>query len=138
MATAIRADISKRNRYYLDKHRYYELKHFCLQYPQWIRERAEISFVRASRPDRIYIPSTGLNRGSEDSAERLAWYDERIGMLERAAKEADPVIGIYILKGVVRDQSYDVLRANEPIPCCRDIYYELYRKFFYILSGLRQ
>lgn len=30
-----RAEVSKRNKYYISKHRYYELKHFCLQYPEW-------------------------------------------------------------------------------------------------------
>lgn len=27
-----------RTEYTLSKHRYYELKHFCLQYPDWIKE----------------------------------------------------------------------------------------------------
>lgn len=27
--------------YALSKHRFYELKHFCLQYPEWIREYKE-------------------------------------------------------------------------------------------------
>lgn len=30
-----RAEISKKNPHYISKHRYYELKHFCLQYPEW-------------------------------------------------------------------------------------------------------
>ena len=35
MATVIRAIISENNKYWIDKHRHYELKHFCLQYPMW-------------------------------------------------------------------------------------------------------
>ena len=31
----VKPELSKRNPYKLDKHRYYELKHFCLQYPDW-------------------------------------------------------------------------------------------------------
>ena len=27
--------MAKKNEYVLSKHRYYELKHFCLQYPEW-------------------------------------------------------------------------------------------------------
>ena len=37
MATAIRPEISEKNKYWIDRHRYYELKHFCLQYPLWKR-----------------------------------------------------------------------------------------------------
>lgn len=28
-------ELSEKNPYYISKHRYYELKHFCLQYPEW-------------------------------------------------------------------------------------------------------
>lgn len=33
MATVIRPEISPKNKYWISKHRHYELKHFCLQYP---------------------------------------------------------------------------------------------------------
>ena len=35
MATVLRPELSPNNEYHIDKHRYYELKHFCLQYPEW-------------------------------------------------------------------------------------------------------
>lgn len=35
MSTAIRPELSKSSKYWIDRHRYYELKHFCLQYPIW-------------------------------------------------------------------------------------------------------
>lgn len=35
MATVIRPELSENNKYWISKHRYYELKHFCLQYPEW-------------------------------------------------------------------------------------------------------
>ena len=31
----IRPELSKKNQYWIDRHRYYELKHFCLQYKNW-------------------------------------------------------------------------------------------------------
>lgn len=33
MSTLIRPEVSEKNKYWIDKHRHYELKHFCLQYP---------------------------------------------------------------------------------------------------------
>lgn len=30
-----RAQLSAKNPCHIPKHRYYELKHFCLQYPDW-------------------------------------------------------------------------------------------------------
>lgn len=35
MSTTIHPELSKKNEYWIEKHRYYELKHFCLQYPIW-------------------------------------------------------------------------------------------------------
>lgn len=28
-------ELSEKNPYWIERHRYYELKHFCLQYPLW-------------------------------------------------------------------------------------------------------
>ena len=36
MPTEIRPELSKKNKYWIPKHRYYELKHFVMQYPQWV------------------------------------------------------------------------------------------------------
>lgn len=42
MGTTIRPEISKKNRYWIDKHRYYELKYFCLQYPTWKKAHSSL------------------------------------------------------------------------------------------------
>lgn len=34
MGTVIRPETSKKNKYWIPRHRYHELKHFCLQYPE--------------------------------------------------------------------------------------------------------
>lgn len=35
MAIVLRPELSPKNEYHIDKHRYYELKPLCLQYPEW-------------------------------------------------------------------------------------------------------
>jgi len=35
MGTAVRPEVSDKSEYWVERHRYYELKHFCLQYPIW-------------------------------------------------------------------------------------------------------
>ena len=40
MGTQIRPELSEKNLYWIDRHRYYELKHFCLQYP-WQLQSAQ-------------------------------------------------------------------------------------------------
>lgn len=45
MGNIIRAEVSENNPYWIEKHRYYELKHFCLQYPTWKRNYVMLSDV---------------------------------------------------------------------------------------------
>ena len=40
--SCVRSEISKKNPYWIPKHRYFELKHFCLQYPDWKIEYAAL------------------------------------------------------------------------------------------------
>ena len=42
MGTSIRPEVSRKNRYWISKPRYYELKHFCLQYPGWKKAYADL------------------------------------------------------------------------------------------------
>lgn len=46
MGTTIRPEISKKNRYWIDKHRYYELKYFCLQYPTWKKAHSSLDSIK--------------------------------------------------------------------------------------------
>ena len=71
MATVLRSELSPKNKYYIDKHRYYELKHFCLQYPEW-------------------------------------------------------------------KQTCTYLKTKLSIPCGKDIYYDRYRNFFWLLDQSRE
>ena len=138
MATVIRAQISENNKYYIDKHRYYELKHFCLQYGEWKKAYASCceAVIFASRFDRV--PAS--NSPSDITAKygmMKAHYDRRIKLIERCAREADDFLYPYILKAVTEGLSYPYLKTRLDIPCGKDMYYDRYRKFFWLLSELR-
>lgn len=140
MATKIRAELSPKNKYWINKHRYYELKHFCLQYPLW----KKIYLVL----DDMYIPSSEIkivisdtNTHSDHTAKRAvakAYYASKIKMIERMATQADSELSDYILKAVTEELSYSYLKTKMSIPCSRDTYYDRYRKFFWLLSKERQ
>lgn len=138
MATVIRAQISEKNKYYIDKHRYYELKHFCLQYKEWKKsyEVCNESIIFTSTVDRL----PGGNVHSDLTAKyalKKAYYAERISIIENAAKKADEFLYPYILKAVTEGLSYTHLKTRLDIPCGRDMYYDRYRRFFWLLSELR-
>lgn len=138
MSSEVRAEISKNNIYWVSKHRYYELKHFCLQYKLW-KDMYE-SFDGFDRVDCGAIKSSktnSINDPTSKAAESRLYYKERIDLVVNTAKETDDLLWSYILTGVTEGKSYNYLRMNTNLPCCRDSYYDLYRKFFYILDKRR-
>lgn len=135
MSTTIRAEISKNGKWYISKHRYYELKHFCLQYDEWKDALNAITPIR-SHPVDISIGGDYTGDKTADIALKRAFIRSSMEKVEQAAIGADPDIYIYILKCVTKGMSYDKLVA-EGIPCSRDYFYDRYRKFFWILDGIR-
>lgn len=138
MATVIRAEISEKNKYYIDKHRYYELKHFCLQYNEWKKAYANCneSIIFTSNLEK----TSSSNVASDLTAKyamRKVYYGDRIKLIERAAREADDFLYPYILKAVTEGLSYTYLKSKLDIPCGRDMYYDRYRRFFWLLSNFR-
>lgn len=137
MSTVIRAELSKSNKYYIDKHRYYELKHFCLQYPVWKKTYLALgnSYIspaemRVGRGSDIsdYTGRDGLLR---------AYYREKMDLIEETAADTDIYLKDYILKAVTEGLSYPYLQTKLQIPCSRDMYYDRYRKFFWLLNDSR-
>lgn len=138
MATVIRAKISENNKYYIDKHRYYELKHFCLQYAEW--RKAYSACNEAIIFGSSFEKTSSSNIPSDITAKygmMKAHYDRRIKLIEETAKAADDYLYPYILKAVTEGLSYTYLKSRMDIPCGRDMYYDRYRKFFWLLSESR-
>lgn len=139
MATNIRPEISKKNRYWISKPRYYELKHFCLQYPGWRKAYSELVEYGVAVSN---ISNEFRSNTISDPTAKLAILKthcvERIEMIEEAALEADKYLFKYIIKGVTEGRSYVYLKTKLDIPCSKDTYYDRYRKFFWILSQKRQ
>lgn len=136
MSTVIRPEISKRNRYWIERHRYYELKHFCLQYPIWKKACSSLDGLARHRLGEEHIPGM-ISDPTERAAEAREWYMNHMSMIEKAAGEADTVLAPYILKGVTEGCSYEHLRVNYRIPCGKDMYYDRYRLFFWLLNKAR-
>lgn len=130
-----RSKISKKNEYYIPEHRYLELKHRCLQYPDWIKEREE-KLNELEIISKNYIPARGSAKTDPVTRQLfLIWIlDDRIRQIEKAAELTDPVLNKYIIKGVTTNATYENLKLMHDIPCCRNTYYKLYRKFFWTLD----
>lgn len=133
----MKSELSKRNQYYIHRHRYLELRHFCLQYKDW--ERALSHPIEA--PGRPLNGSVRVQNHVSDETSRVAVKRAEIGLYLQLVRdtcyEADAVIGKWILIGVTQGVSFDNLKLIHGIPCERDMYYDRYRKFFWLLDKKR-
>ena len=66
-----------------------------------------------------------------------AYYSKKIKLIEKIAKETDPDLWQYILLAVTEGYSYTYSQTKLNMPCSRDMYYDRYRKFFWLLSKAR-
>lgn len=136
MGTIVRTKVSSSNKWFVEKDRYLELLHFCRQYETWKRKLNNLSNLRAICSDDE--PKSGEpGDPTANIAIACSKYTAKIDMVESAALEADEYIGKFILKGIIDDLSFDKLNAKYEIGCCKDTYYDRYRKFFYILDKKR-
>lgn len=138
MATNIRAEVSIKNKYHITKHRHYELKHYCLQYPSWKKAYLDCldQDIPMSMVDGVQVPG-GVYDPTSTRAVTRAYYSNKMQTIEQTAKDADKYLWQYILKAVTEGLSYTYLKTKLDIPCGKDMYYDRYRRFFWLLSEIR-
>lgn len=138
MPTNVRPEVSEKNPYYINRERYYELKHFCRQYPIWKKAHAALDGL-SKRPEDLALFNK-TNQTSDPTARcaeaRLA-YSKKMEMVEKCAKEASPELYKYIMSYATKGDGYSVLKMRDHIPCGKDMFYDTVRKFFWLLNKER-
>ena len=137
MSTNIRPELSYKNKYWIERHRYYELKHFCLQYYIWKKSYSNLTADIKSHEIGSLPNSNSVSKPVENLAEKRLYFLNRMDMVEKVCKKTDVGLSSYILKAVTVGLSYDLLRARTNIPCNKEVYYDLYRRFFWLLDKER-
>ncbi len=128
----LKNELSERNKYHLSKHRYLELKHFCLQYPEWkqrLRELTDISATEIERP-----VSGQISNETERIAIERVMLQNKIDLVERTCMETDRALWYWLLLGVTEERTYEYLSTMLDIPCGRNTYYDRYRRFYWLLA----
>lgn len=122
-------------KYEISKHRFLELYHFCMQYPEWKEElKSNTDTVKS-----IQITDMPISHNYQDQtlklAERRIKLREKCETIEQTAIEADSELYQYIIEGVTKDYvTYRYLKMIKNMPCGKNVYYDRRRKFYYLLS----
>ena len=133
----IRPEISSRNPYSIEKEKYYELVHFCLQYPSWRKERTRLIDQSRDYQLKEHVSHSGIANLTEAIAIKISELSDKMELVENTAKEADSEIGQYVLLVVTGVATYQYLKTRMRIPFSRDAFYKAYRRFFWLLAQKR-
>ena len=134
MGTVIRAELSNKSKWHISKERYYELKHFCLQYPEWKRKLIDIQYSGIIK--NVIIDRRFGNPTEKQVIDRDI-YISNMSKVEKACQEADEDLADYILQSIAWGKTFTYLQTVLEIPCCKDVFYDRYRKAFWILDKIR-
>ena len=115
------------------------LKHFCFSYREMQDERNKLlsSGIKAVAYDGM--PHSGsVSNPTEQAGIRLAEIDNNISIIENTAAEVGGNLFSYLLRGVTDHYAtYKYLRYTLHMPCGKNMYYSIRRRFYYELSQKR-
>ena len=131
MPSITKSVTSTKRDYYLSKHRYLELVHFCRQYDDFKKEYKELTFIRSPQ---MTTHQNYIGDQTSDKAIRLRNLDRKIKVIEQSAIETDSVLYPFIIEAVSKGLTYENLRLTKNIPCGRTLFYVLVRRFYFILA----
>lgn len=122
--------------YGISRHRYEELRAFCLQY-----EEKKSKIQRGlSAVSYDAVPGAGGGKPTEKAAIRNATYQKDCEMIEQAAIAASPEIYTYIIKSVTNGLPYEFVEydaQNGKIPMGKTEFYARRKLFYHYLDEIK-
>ena len=131
--------LSSKNKFWIPRPRYYELKWFCLQYDGWKKALASIDISPNSTS--LVDASTGQPCMDDDTAHKamlLEYLSRRIQMVEQAVMKTAPELYSALMFGITKGAPYELVRIRTECPCGHELYYKKYREVFWHLDRMRQ
>ena len=139
MSTVIRPEISSGSKYWISRHRYYELKHYCLQYPEWQKQLLQLKdYILRSKMPCVERQTENDSDPTAKVAIGITMLENQMEEIKQLCKQADPQLWTYIFDGVVHGRSFTYLKTTLEMPCEKGMYYDRYRRFFWLLSKSRK
>ena len=125
---------SKKSKYYLPKESFLTAVHYCKQYPLWAAEIETLAgTVKGISYDKPRVQASSDYDPTEEAAIRLSDVSKKKDLLDKIAVEIGGNLAEWIVYGVCYDVPYYKLQMKG-IPCGKDLYYLLRRRFYYEVS----
>ena len=126
----------KLEKYGITSKRYKELCGFCEQYPDWKAFlETNKDTVRSGASDGMpYSKTNSISDQSAELAIKRVAIQEKVDLIEKTAKEADPDLWEYIIKSVCYEQPFWYIRDIMRAPISHNSFYGKRKYFFFLLD----
>jgi len=127
-------------KYKISDHAYWELYHFCLRYWEFKRKIDEITQSGGGSGSIAYAETNGrYSDPTANKALKRASLARNCELIEQTALETDGGIYKMLIDNVTTGATYEQIRAimeayDIQVPCGRQKFYNLRKKFFYLLN----
>lgn len=113
---------------------YLTVIHYCRQYPLWVQIlKAETDALQGLSYDKDKVMTFGNSDTTAALGARRADISNKKEIIETTAKEVANGMHKWIILGCCYNMTYFQLKHNG-IPCGKDTYYKLRRRFYYAVS----
>lgn len=137
MSTVLRTELSRKNKYFISKHRRLELVHFCLQYDEWDKALKMVKYYPSTDLDKVTPSNREVSDITAENAVRLEELKRNMRIVKDTCFETDIEICDWIFLGVTKGYSFTKLKTAYNLPCEKEMYYDRLKKFFYLLDKKR-
>lgn len=122
------------SKYYVERELYLTVVHFCRQYPTWIAELSvDPDASRAITYDKERVQTSVTGDVTADLAIRRVKIAEKVKLIDDIAAEVAGSCSKWLVLGACYGVPFFQL-VDQGIPCGKDMYYNMRRKFYYLVS----
>ena len=128
--------LSEKNKYYTPREDYLTALHYSLRYPLWIAEmEAEADTRGAIRYDTDRVQTSNLYDSTEAMGIKRVETSAKIKLIEDTVELVceDTNLERWLILGVCYGLTFYQLKERG-LPCERDMYYRIRRRYYYELS----
>jgi len=126
--------LSEKNKYYLPKEDYLTAIHYALRYPMMLAELDDVRDTStAIRYDKDKVQTSPSDSMIINAAIKASQLSDKVKMIEDAIAVTANGLDTYLKWGVCYGLKFNELKGKG-MPLERTAYYEMRRKFYYILS----
>lgn len=126
--------LNEKNKYYIPREDYLTAIHYSLRYPRWLEEvNAAADTSMAIRYDAEKVQTSGGYDSTSEAAMRIAEINDKIKLIDNIINLVADDLAYWLRLGVCYGLNFNQLK-NKGLPCERDVYYLVRKKYYYELS----